>query len=138
MLGTRNVIRAKIYIVDFGLVSTETVIFRAKYGTTTFAGITIDLSATISSVSGYLLVDLIANNSASAQVGSAQIILSGQGGEVATDATVNLSKVMGAATGTATENSATALNLTITAQYNGTNAANDLSVPYGYVEVIRQ
>lgn len=138
LLGTRNVLRARLYFSAIGLSSAgESLTLRVKYGSTTVNTITLSGGVAIST-SGYMIADLVANNSASAQIGTCELDATATGRELATDATVGISKILGNASGTATENSATTLDFTITGQYGGTNAANDLTVLYGYVEVIRQ
>jgi hypothetical protein len=138
LLGTRNVLRARVYFSALGISSAaEALTLKVKYGSTTLNTLTISGSQAVS-VPGYLDVDILANNSVSAQIGTCQLTTTATGKEVAADASVGISKVLGSTNGTATENSATTLDLTITGQYGGTNASNDLTVLYGYVEVIRQ
>lgn len=138
LLGTRNIVKGKIYLSDFGLVSTSTVVFRVKYGITTIGTITIDAPANLAALMGYLTFEIVANNSASAQIASAQLVIAVAAGETAADATVGITKAMGSGNGTATEDSTVVQNITVTAQYSAANAVNDLTVLYGYLEVIRQ
>lgn len=137
LLGTRNVLRGKVWVTAAVSSSGQTLTFRLKYGATTLVTTAVSNSVDTSGT-GFLEFTIVANNSTSAQIGAMQAVLSASTVEESGRATVGISKIMISDTGTATENSATALDVTVTAQYSGTSGTNDLTAIFGYVEVIRQ
>ena len=105
--------------------------FRLKYGTTTLATITLNNTNTVNTgLKGYIEGTVIANSSASAQTGTLAINLSVDDLDLSTHGTQKA--VQAFASGTATEDSAGALNLTLTIQWGGALSTNDF-VPAGYI-----
>lgn len=133
LLGTSNALRFKVYVSNLATDSdtSSDPTFRLKYGSTTLATLTLQNSATANTgLKGYIEGTVIANASATAQTGTLSINLTVNDLDISTHGTEK--RVQGFASGTATENSAGALNLTLTIQWGGALGSNDF-VPAGYI-----
>lgn len=144
LLGTSNIIKGRLYFSAFAVFNSTTFFkLRLKYGSTTIATAQVDandagVGSSTTGLKGYADFEIVANGSASIQLGSITLALRQDGTESDNDTIVNISKAYGSGSGTGAENSANDLNLTLTGEYSDTNTANDLTMLYGYVELIRQ
>lgn len=137
LLGTSNAIRIKLYVSNYTTTdsASDTLTIRLKYGATTITSFVLANNATINSnLTGIIEGILFANASASAQTGNLNFFLTVN--DVAANTTLAGKTVAGLVTGTATENSATALNLIVSAQWASATSANDFFVTGYTVELI--
>jgi hypothetical protein len=136
-LSTNNGVRFYVYLSNLGLFSSSTtVIFKVYYGSTAIATATITDDTTVVGMKGELSGYIIADGSTSAQKGMIKLVATNNGTENAADAAVNIIKAMAWGDGSATEVSTGALNLVVTAEFNGNNAADDLTAEFIIVEKI--
>jgi hypothetical protein len=119
-LGTDSGIKFEIPISDYDTDNSTSGTFRLKYGTTTIATaiITASSDGNTSNLGGYITGFIYANASANAQYGSITVSVAGSG----LDATTSKAQTV-SASGTATENSASTLNLSVTFEESGSNAS---------------
>lgn len=133
LLGTTNALRFKVYVSALATDANagDDPTFRLKYGSTTLATIALQNGSIANTgLKGYIEGTVIANSSASAQTGTLAINLAVDDVDINTSGTGK--NVQAFASGTATENSAGALNLTLTIQWGGALSSNDF-VPAGYI-----
>lgn len=135
-LGTSGAVKARLLISAFGLTySNQTCTIRLKYGATTVATLTLTNSSTttITGLSGVVDVLLLANGATNSQEGSVYASL---GNGTITSASIDNYFLIRAAAGTAAENSTTALNLVVTAQFSNNSANDNLTMSHAVVEKV--
>lgn len=136
LLGTSNAIRIKLYVSNYSTSnSSHSLTIRLKYGATTVTSFALLDNGTVNSnLNGVIEGILFANASATAQRGNLNFYLTVDNFSADTASTDK--NVIGLVTGTATENSAEALNLVVSAQWSGATSANDFFVTGYTVELI--
>lgn len=143
-LGTGNIISGVLFLSNFGIKGGggETFTLKLKYGGTTIATATITVdggtSIDVPNTKGKITFELVANAATNAQIGAIQMFTAENDAEADADAAVSMFKAHCAASGTGAEDSTGDLNLTITGQYGSANAANDLTVLYGFLQLIKE
>lgn len=143
-LGTGNVIQGTLFVSDMGILGGggATFTLRLKYGGTTIATATLTVdggfSTNVAGLKGEINFKLIANAATNAQIGSIQLWVGENDGNADNDATVSMSQLYCAGNGTGTEDSTGDLQLSITGQYGAANAANDITVLCGFLQLIKE
>lgn len=133
-LGTNNAIRFNIIVSNFQL-DTGDVYVKLKYGATTIGQVLVlsdSLDATKGIISGYI----VANGATNSQKGFLNVGITNQDVEASGAAAVNISKFLGSITGTAAEDSTTALNLNVTVTFSNGTATNTITTQATVVEQI--
>jgi hypothetical protein len=128
-LGTNNGVIARLNISNFiGNNGARTATIRAKYGGTTLCTASL-IGVDATALAGYIEFQLLSSGSTSSQVGFLIGDLKQDGSGTGTlDATHDV------ATGTATEVSTGALNLTITVQWDSSSASNTITMHSAYIK----
>jgi hypothetical protein len=132
-LGTSNVLKMTLHVQDLDLgVDTRTTAIVAKYGSTAIGSFSYQPPAGGTTVNGEgtIVATLMANGATNAQVG----ILETHAYESTGLFSTGLEETLQKAFGTATENSTTALNFTVTAQHN--NNGNNIVIRGAILELI--
>jgi hypothetical protein len=133
LLSTNNAIRFKVLVSNY-TVDSDTAsdpVFRLKYGGTTVVTITLQQGGDTNAHQGYIEGYLFADGSTTAQRGTVHIFFQEESlNSDNNDASVDYINTV--ATGTAAENSATALTLALTVQFGTSGINNDL-VPAGAI-----
>jgi hypothetical protein len=132
-LGTANGVKAKLFISNLRSQNgTETLILKFKYGATTLVtSATLAVTATSTSLKGWIEVVLLAAGATNSQEGSMQGFFAAEGNGDA----LNMWHDHGV--GTAAEDSTGALNLVVTAQFSSNGANDTLTMSHAIIEKIR-
>jgi len=134
-LDTNNAVRFKANVGNLTHASVP-LTFNLKLGATTIATFTNTPGGgnSITAGSGFIEGYIVSNGSTSSQKGVFQSFVTTNDLEGGTGVTV--SKELGCANGTATENSNTALNLVLTSQWASSNVSNTITSDFVIVEKI--
>lgn len=132
-LGTANAVKVEVPITDLDILNDTNLTIRLKYGATTVATAIIGnqdsgaASSAFTNWSGKIEAWLFGTGATNTQEGSIAI----QAGAALTLPNLNHGTILqDVVAGTAAENSTTALNLVITAQWDVNNAANSITIPH--------
>lgn len=129
-LSTGNIVKIRIPITDFGLVSagSDTFTLRLKYGATTVATFaSTNDGGNFVATTGWIEALLLGAGTTSSQEGSITFFAAGD----------SFRLIAGTDAGTAAEDSTGALTLAVTGQFSVASASNDFTAPHGYTNLIR-
>lgn len=133
-LGTNNAIRFNVLVSNFQLDAGD-VYIKLKYGATTIGQVAV-LSDTLAATKGIISGYIVADGATNAQKGFLNVGITNQDVEASGAANVNISKLLGSITGTATEDSTTSLNLDVTVEFSSASATNTITTQAIVVEKI--
>lgn len=137
ILSTNNAIRLKIFCGDVDVANSATLTIKLKYGATTLAtAVNGGGNGASTDYKGWIEAYLIADGSTSAQKGAISYEFTSNEHEIATDATVQIGKVIAHANGTATEDSTASKTLSVTAQWDTNTTTRTITAEFWVVEKI--
>lgn len=145
-LSTTNEIIGEILISDLDVEASadDNLTLRLKYGTTTLCSVEVRNGSGDTDIRGILKFRLSANAATNAQKGSMTLDIVQDLGMTASDPaiidlaaySVNNNRGLATDTGTAAEDSTTALAITISAQWGGTGAGDSITAQHGDIRLI--
>lgn len=135
-LGTNNGVKGRLYIGAFDFDAGHTFTVKLKYGSTTVVTMTITENAASAAMSGWLDFILVGDGGTSAQQAHILGYMSSSNNSTV-DVTPGDNHVVLTGTGTATEDSTGALNLSITGQWSNASATDTITVKIIEVTIIK-